>query len=53
MIQSKKKVPGGKQKARGQETRQKKAEEIHIPHLKTYKFSTTAINLMGRKKGSI
>lgn len=35
MIQGKKKVTGGKQKARRQEAMQKKAEEIQILHLKT------------------
>lgn len=50
MIQGKKKVTGVKQKARRQEAIQKKAEEIQILHLKTYKFSTTVINLKGEKK---
>lgn len=51
MIQGNKKVTGVKQKARRQEAIQKKAEEIQILHLKTYKFSTTVINLKGGKKG--
>lgn len=48
MFQGKKKVTGGKQKARRLEAMQKK--EIQILHLKIYKFSSTAINLKRGKR---